>query len=87
MNKVVPIHKPLPEEIPMKASMFGDGKNGYAMQTYGNDEFKVFVTAIKEKHGEPFVEHWSSERTGEDLFDDFKALREAYNAALVDGRE
>lgn len=74
----------LPEKIEMQATLFCDGARGYAMLQYVNSEFDVTLISIRETRNDPFVQTWFSAKTGEEEFDSYEKLREAYNLLCED---
>ena len=74
--------KYIPENIPMRANLFGDGAKGMAWQQQRNHEYGVQVDAVRAKHGAPWVEAWTSDHLPDREYKTFQELRAAHNGAL-----
>ena len=75
--------KPIPDRIPLRIVMFGDGARGMALQVARNEEYGVQVDAKREHRGAKFVEVFTSDHIPDQTFTTFKALREAFNALEI----
>lgn len=75
----------LPEKIQMQSTCFIDGRNGYAGQTYVNEEFGITCTAERENRRAPFIETWMIKSIPDKTFKSYKELREAINNTKKEG--
>lgn len=66
----------LPENIAMRAVLFGDRANGGFFRMYANDQLGVAMSVTCEARGKPVVQAWSVD--GSDAtYPTYEALREA----------
>jgi len=70
------------KDIPMRAVLFGDGAKGMRLQEYANEEFGVYCTRYLKDRDSEWNISWTSDLTGEEIYESYRALRVAYNALL-----
>lgn len=68
----------LPTSLPMTAVMYGDGRNGYAIQVHRNRMLGVECRAERKNRHSPFVEYWTH-RSTDQVFSSYRELRESVN--------
>lgn len=73
----------VPDTIQMRATMFGDGARGMALQVSRNNEHGIQLEARREKHGAPWIETWTSDFLPDREFKTFRELRDALRAETL----
>lgn len=74
----------LPERLPMKRQLLGDGRNGSSVQLLANDEFDVLCFVLRADRYVEFTEQWTSAATGPLVFPTWGLLRRAMLDDYVD---
>lgn len=64
----------LPDYLPMIPTTFGDGRGGYAIQIRRNEEYGVQESAIRKKHGAPWITTFSSDFLPDKEFNSYSEL-------------
>lgn len=70
----------LPDELDMKAMLFGDGHDGRYMQQYRNEEYGVGAVRTG-SNKEPQKTTYTADKLPEKEFNSWSELQGAYNAA------
>ena len=76
------VSKELPENLEMRMTLHLKLDRGGSAYSYDNEEFGIYLQTVRETRKSKTITVWMSDRTGDQEFDSFPQLREAYNKTI-----